>query len=84
MNANLNTLKMNRKYLVDTVTHEYLCVALKKGQDWVPNNQNILPGFMSTRTPVTESDSVLLAGEFNDNVFFEKWIRNGTNVLFQY
>lgn len=75
---------MNRKYLVDTITHEYLCIALKKGQDWVPNNQNILPAFMSTRTPVTENDSVLLSGEFNDNVFFEKWIRNGTNILFKY
>ena len=75
---------MNRKYLVDTTTREYLCIALKKGLDWVPNNQNVLPGFMSTRTSVTESGSVLLAGEFNDNVFFEKWIRNGTNVMFEY
>ncbi len=75
---------MNRKYLVDTSTHEYLCIALKKGQDWVPNNQNVISSFMSTRTPVTESKSVLLEGEFNDNMFFEKWIRNGTNVLFQY
>ena len=75
---------MNRKYLVDTETHEYICVALKKGPDWVPNNQASLTGFMSTRTPETELDSVLISGEFNDNVFFEKWIRNGTNVLFQY
>lgn len=75
---------MNRRYLVDTITHEYLCIALKKGQDWIPNNQNVLPDFMSTRTPVTEIDSVLLSGEFNDNAFFEKWIRNGTNVLFKY
>lgn len=75
---------MNRKYLVDTITREYLCVALKKGLDWVPNNQNVLPGFMSTRTSVTETGSVLLTGEFNDNVFFEKWIRNGTNVMFEY
>ena len=75
---------MNRKYLVDTETHEYLCIALKKGMDWVPNNQNFLPDFMSTRTPLTESGSVLLSGEFNDNAFFEKWIRNGTNILFKY
>ncbi|MER2999517.1 hypothetical protein [Pontibacter populi] len=75
---------MNRKYLVDTETHEYICVALKKGLDWIPNNQTSLLSFMSTRTPETELDSVLISGEFNDNVFFEKWIRNGTNVLFQY
>jgi hypothetical protein len=75
---------MNRKYLVDTITNEYLCIALKKGQDWVPNNQNHLAGFMSTRTPVTDSNSVLVTGEFQDNAFYEKWIRNGTNIIFKY
>ncbi|WP_114781239.1 hypothetical protein [Botryobacter ruber] len=75
---------MNRKYLVDTTTREYLCVALKKGQDWVPNNQDSLKKFMNSRSATTASDTALLSGEFNDNSFFEKWIRNGTNFLFRY
>ena len=75
---------MNRKYIVDTTTREYLWVALKKGQDWVPNNQKALPGFMESRTNQEEADFELLSGEYNDNSFFEKWIRNGTNILFRY
>ncbi|ARS34604.1 hypothetical protein [Pontibacter actiniarum] len=75
---------MNRKYLVDTTTREYLCVALKKGQDWVPNNQDVLQRFMSSRSNSILPETELLSGEFNDNSFFEKWIRNGTNFLFQY
>lgn len=75
---------MNRKYIVDTTTREYLCVALKKGQDWVPNNQDSLQKFMSSRDSKKVTDSELLSGEFNDNTFFEKWIRNGTNFMFQY
>jgi hypothetical protein len=75
---------MNRKYLVDTTTHEYLCVGLKKGQDWVENNQKSLKSFMSSRPDKNQADFQLLSGEFNDNSFFEKWIRNGTNFLFQY
>jgi len=74
---------MNRKYLVDTTTREYLCVALKKGQDWVPNNQKMLPGFMESRENQQEADFELISGEYNDNSFFEKWIRNGTNYLFR-
>ncbi|WP_255481112.1 hypothetical protein [Pontibacter sp. Tf4] len=68
---------MNSKYLVDTTTHEYLCIALKKGLDWVPNNQDRLTDFMSTRTPVIDSNSVLVAGEFNDNVFS----KNGSGTV---
>ncbi|MEJ8756880.1 hypothetical protein WG947_07740 [Pontibacter sp. H259] len=72
---------MNRKYLVDTTTREYICVALKKGQDWIPNNQDALPSFMDSRTNQNTDEFELLTGEFNDNFFFEKWIRNGTNFL---
>jgi hypothetical protein len=74
---------MNRKYLVNTETREYLCVALKKGQDWVPNNQGSLQSFMDSGTDKNQADTELLTGEFNDNSFFEKWIRNGTNFLFR-
>ncbi|HEY4651431.1 MAG TPA: hypothetical protein VIG72_08450 [Pontibacter sp.] len=72
---------MNRKYLVDTTTREYICVALKKGQDWIPNNQESLPQFMDSRDNRDEAEFELLTGEFSDNTFFEKWIRNGTNYL---
>ncbi|PIQ22795.1 MAG: hypothetical protein COW65_01155 [Cytophagales bacterium CG18_big_fil_WC_8_21_14_2_50_42_9] len=75
---------MNRKYLVDTTTHEYLCVGLKKGQDWVENNQKSLKTFMGSRPDKNKSDFQLLSGEYNDTSFFEKWIHNGTNFLFQY
>jgi hypothetical protein len=75
---------MNRKYLVDTTTREYLCIALKKGQDWEPNNQSSLQRFMSSRSNQNPAPAELLSGEFNDNSFFEKWIRNGTNFLFRY
>jgi hypothetical protein len=72
---------MNRKYIVDTTTREYICVALKKGQDWIPNNQDSLPGFMDSRENKHVDEFELLTGEFSDNNFFEKWIRNGTNFL---
>ncbi|QMU28365.1 hypothetical protein [Adhaeribacter radiodurans] len=72
---------MNRKYLVDTTTSEYLCVALKKGRDWVDNNQKHFQNFMDSRPEKNKADFELLTGEFNDNSFFEKWIRNGTNYL---
>ncbi len=75
---------MNRKYIVNTSTREYLCVALKKGQDWVPSNQDMLPNFMSSHATESPADTELVSGEFNDNTFFEKWIRNGTNFLFRY
>jgi hypothetical protein len=75
---------MNRKYLVDSTTREYLCVALQKGQVWEPNNQSSLKSFMNSRTNKDNSDFELLSGEFNDNSFYEKWIRNGTNFLFRY
>jgi hypothetical protein len=74
---------MNRKYLVDTTTREYLCVALKKGQEWVPNNQASLQSFTGSRTNKDNADFELLSGEYNDNSFFEKWIRNGTNFMFR-
>ncbi len=74
---------MNRKYLVDTTTREYLCVALKKGQEWVPNNQASLQSFTGSRANKDNADFELLSGEYNDNSFFEKWIRNGTNFLFR-
>jgi hypothetical protein len=75
---------MNRKYIVDPTTREYLCVALKKGQDWIPNNQEALQEFMSSRAEEVSTEEELVSGEFNDNTFFEKWIRNGTNYMFQY
>lgn len=75
---------MNRKYIVDTTTREYLCVALKKGQEWVPSNQDILHSFMTSRPKEDVKEADFLSGEFNDNSFFEKWIRNGTNFLFRY
>ncbi|GAB3528589.1 hypothetical protein GCM10027443_06720 [Pontibacter brevis] len=75
---------MNRKYLVDTTTREYLCVALQKGQDWEPNNQDSMDSFMGSRANKNRSDFELVTGEYNDNTFFEKWIRNGTNFLFRY
>lgn len=75
---------MNRKYLVDTTTREYLCVALLKGQVWEPTNQDSLSGFMDSRTNKDIKDFELLSGEYNDNAFFEKWIRNSTNFLFRY
>ncbi|MGV3638880.1 MAG: hypothetical protein ACO1NZ_00095 [Adhaeribacter sp.] len=74
---------MNRKYLVDPISGEYLCIALKKGQEWIPNNQNHLPNFMSACNDKNLSAADLMSGEFNDNSFFEKWIRNGTNFLFR-
>lgn len=74
---------MNRKYLVDPISGEYLCIALKKGQEWIPNNQNHLPTFMTACTDKNLSAADLMSGEFNDNSFFEKWIRNGTNFLFR-
>ena len=74
---------MNRRYLVDTTTREYLCVALKKGQEWVPNNQASLQSFTGSRTNRDNADFELLSGEYNDNSFFEKWIRNGTNFMFR-
>lgn len=73
---------MNRKYIVDTATREYLCIALQKGQEWQPNNQGSLQSFMGSRTK--NADFELVSGEYNDNTFFEKWIRNGTNFLFRY
>ena len=75
---------MNRKYLVDTTTREYLCVALQKGQDWEPNNQDSLDNFMGSRANKNKPEFELVSGEYNDNTFFEKWIRNGTNFLFRY
>lgn len=72
---------MNRKYLVDTTTREYICIALKKGSEWIPNNQDSLPEFMKSRTEEQANAPELLTGEFSDNTFFEKWIRNGTNYL---
>ncbi|RDV14553.1 hypothetical protein DXT99_14220 [Pontibacter diazotrophicus] len=75
---------MNRKYLVDTTTREYLCVALQKGQEWEPNNQDSLESFMGSRANKNRADFELVSGEYNDNSFFEKWIRNGTNFLFRY
>lgn len=75
---------MNRKYLVDTTTREYLCIALQKGKDWIPNNQDALQSFMGSRKNQQNADPELLSGEYNDNSFFEKWIRNGTNFLFRY
>ncbi len=75
---------MNRKYLVDTTTREYLCVALQKGQEWEPNNQNSLQSFMGSRPDKNKSDFELISGEYNDNSFYEKWIRNGTNFMFRY
>ncbi|WP_439882675.1 hypothetical protein ACSX1A_05785 [Pontibacter sp. MBLB2868] len=75
---------MNRKYIVDSTTREYLCVAIQKGREWEPNNQDSLPKFMSSRSNKNEEEFELLSGEFNDNTFFEKWIRNGTNFLFRY
>lgn len=75
---------MNRKYLVDTTTREYLCVALQKGQEWEPNNQDSLESFMGSRANKNKPEFELVSGEYNDNSFFEKWIRNGTNFLFRY
>ena len=75
---------MNRKYLVDKTTREYLCVAVQKGKDWTPNNQKFLANFMSSRPEKNDANFELLSGEYNDNSFFEKYIRNGTNFLFQY
>ena len=75
---------MNRKYLVDPTTREYLCIALQKGKDWQPNNQESLKGFMNSRKNKNTADFELVTGEYNDNSFFEKWIRNGTNFLFRY
>lgn len=75
---------MNRKYIVDTVTREYLCVAHQKGREWSPINQDSLTSFMDTRESKSTPEKELLSGEFNDNAFFEKWIRNGTNFLFRY
>lgn len=75
---------MNRKYLVDTKTREYLCIALQKGKDWVPNNQKALPDFMGSRTHQQTGEPAMITGEYNDNNFFEKWIRNGINYLFRY
>jgi len=75
---------MNRKYLVDNTTREYLCVALLKGQEWEPNNQDSLANFMDSRPNKHADNFELLSGEYNDNSFFEKWIRNGTNFLFRY
>jgi hypothetical protein len=77
-------IPMNRKYLVDTKTREYLCIALQKGKDWIPNNQASLPGFMGSRTNQLAGESELITGEYSDNSFFEKWIRNGVNYLFRY
>ncbi|MCC9167548.1 hypothetical protein [Pontibacter harenae] len=75
---------MNRKYIVDITTREYLCVALQKGREWSPTNQDSLQQFMNSRTNKNSNDEELVSGEFNDNTFFEKWIRNGTNFLFRY
>jgi hypothetical protein len=77
---------MNRKYIVDKSTRHYLCVALQKGTGWTPVNQESLAGFMATCTSTSQEnpEEELLSGEYNDNTFFEKWIRNGTNFLFRY
>jgi hypothetical protein len=75
---------MNRRYLVDTTTHEYICVALYKGNEWEPNNTDSIPEFMDTRENKDQPEFELVTGEYNDNAFFEKWIRNGTNYLFRY
>ncbi|MCW3076567.1 MAG: hypothetical protein JWO32_1176 [Bacteroidetes bacterium] len=75
---------MNRKYLVDNTTSEYICVAIQKGKEWEPNNEKSIPTFMNSRSNKNNAEFELLTGEFNDNSFFEKWIRNGTNFLFRY
>ncbi|PRY10093.1 hypothetical protein CLV24_11510 [Pontibacter ummariensis] len=75
---------MNRKYLVDKDTRVYLCVALHTRKGWEPTNQESLQPFMDSCPAEDETDARILAGEFSDNTFFEKWIRNGTNFLFRY
>ncbi len=74
---------MNRKYLVDTSTHEYICIALHSGKDWKPNNQGFLQEFMDSRPNKAEEgeNADIITGEYNDNKFFQTWIRNGTNFV---
>jgi len=65
---------MDRLYIVDTETNEYLCFAKGLLNGWFSGNVDLLEDFINPRS----GDSFIIGTEDNDD-FYANWIENGTN-----
>jgi hypothetical protein len=73
---NLNKLKhkqmaTDRLYVVNKETKEYCCIAKAFTGIWNFGNADILNTFLSNTEAI---------GNESDDIFYEKWIRLGTNI----
>lgn len=69
----------NRLYIVNTETGEYCCVAKCFHYTWGLGNVDLLEKLLG-KTGGIEDKTPLIIGTENDDEFFEKHIRNGTNI----
>ena len=65
---------MDRLYIVDTETNEYLCFAKGLLNGWFPGNIDLLEDFINPR-----SGNSFIIGTEEDDSFFNTWILNGVN-----
>jgi len=67
-----NIRKMDRLYIVDTETNEYLCFAKGLLNGWILGNIDLYKDFIKYRNN-------FIIGTEEDEKFFNKWILNGVN-----
>ena len=65
---------MDRLYIVDTETNEYLCLAKRLFDGWIPGNIDLYEDFINLR-----SGNNFVIGTEEDDSFFNTWILNGVN-----
>jgi hypothetical protein len=69
----------NRLYIVNTDTKEYCCIAKSSDYVWNFGNAKILDKLLSETCGISYKTTLIIGTE-NDDVFYNKWIKDGINI----
>jgi hypothetical protein len=67
----------NRLFIVNQNTNEYVCIA-KADETWHLGNVDILKNFLENINGLVNPNLVI--GSENDAEFYDKYLKNGTNI----
>ena len=68
-----------RLYVVNIETREYICIAKCTHYSWSLGNVRLLKNFLGDISGLDENMNLIFGNECDD-VFYEKWIKDGINV----
>lgn len=72
-------MAINRLYIVNKKTLEYVCIAKCNDYNWDFGNESLLNKLLLNTEGINNDDNLLIGSELDEG-FYEKYLKNGVNI----